>query len=107
MTTEEILAAARAAKKPAADESAQSGSAADSQPEEPTGPRGRRMLTAKDILAIANGQMTLRREQPVCGQPLADKRLPDPGDAKPEALPEPLEKKKLTAADIRDLGQRS
>ena len=102
MTTEEILAAARAEKKPeppAADPTAGGPApAADGAPQ-------RRKLTAADILAIANGKLSIRREQQVLGEPAAPKaELPDAGDAKPDSLPSKIDRTKLTAADIRALG---
>lgn len=104
MTTEEILAAARAAKKPA--EAPTTAKAPPAEANASSGPPPRRKLTAADILAIANGQLSIRREQPVVSKPLEEETLPDPGDARPASLPEPIQKRKLTAADIRDLGLR-
>jgi hypothetical protein len=68
MTTAEILAAARAKKAtPAAPPVA--GGAATPETSGVAGPVGPRQLSASDILAIANGQQSLRREQPLRTDP--------------------------------------
>ncbi|MGL4512424.1 MAG: hypothetical protein ACRCT8_04980 [Lacipirellulaceae bacterium] len=71
MTTAEILAAARAKKSaPAAQQSGGSAAAPGAAAAKPAPPR---QLSAADILAIANGQQSLRREQPIATAPNAPK----------------------------------
>lgn len=101
MSTADILAAARAQKAP----EKKSDSAADAAASVSVAPRPEpRRLSAADILAIAQGKKSQRREPVVHTTPLSKKRLEAAGDVRPETLPEPLDTTKLTAEAIRDLG---
>ncbi|TWT47426.1 hypothetical protein [Botrimarina hoheduenensis] len=103
LSTAEILAAARnkgntVPPKGAAAPAADSHAPATNERSEP------RHLTAADILAIASGKQSLRRIAPVHTEPLVNKPLSDAGAARPAAIPAPIDRSKLTAEAIRNLG---
>jgi hypothetical protein len=98
MTTAEILAAARAKNAPPAPpQNNATAVAADAVDAPPAGPR---RLSAGDILAIANGQQSLRREQPVHTEPRP--KQPTKDDA--GVLHGTPDRTMITAADIRAMG---
>lgn len=104
MTTEEILAAARAAKKPAAQ--AAKTSAIDELDTASKQPPARRHLTAADIRDIGLGKLSIRREPVVVTTPLAKKAHVTSPDPHIDALPKKVDDTHLTAADIQKMGLR-
>lgn len=105
MTTEEILAAARAAKKPAAD--APKASALDTlDGPAAAGPQPRRLLSAADIRDIGAGKLALRREAPIASNAVPKKALPPTETPQIAALPKKIDRTKLSAADILAMGLR-
>jgi hypothetical protein len=104
MTTEEILAAARGAKKPAHEEVKPS--AFDTLADQSNQPEPRRNLTAADIRDIGLGKLSIRREPVIFTTPLAKKPQVASADPHIDALPKKLDESHLTAADIQKMGLR-
>lgn len=104
MTTEEILAAARGAKKPAHEEAKPS--AIDALADQSNQPEPRRNLTAADIRDIGLGKLSIRREPVIFTTPLTKKPQVASPDPHIDALPKKLDESHLTAADIQKMGLR-